>query len=97
MDRSRQPSPQPPYTAVELPVRGVPEDDDDELVAAVPADDVAWVDGPPQPRRGRAQQTVTGVVTQRVVGGLQAVQIDEEHRAQPSAICRRQPVGDSAQ
>ena len=42
------------------------------------------------------RRLVTCVVTQRVVGGLQVVQVDEQHRTQRSATDRRQRFGDPA-
>ncbi|MNU99272.1 hypothetical protein D3C71_894000 [compost metagenome] len=50
-----------------------------ELVAAQAADRVAAAHGLREAPGHRAQQAVADVVTQRVVDGLEAVQVDEQH------------------
>ena len=52
----------------------------DELVAAEPRDDVARAQAFAQARAHLAQQHVAGLVAERVVDDLEAVEVDEQHR-----------------
>ena len=64
------------------PADGVAKDQDDELVAPESSHHAVGAHRTQQSLRGGAQQIVTGRVTQRVVGRLEVVDVDEQHRAQ---------------
>jgi hypothetical protein len=54
---------------------------DGELVAGEPGDDVGGAHPLPHDRGDQANQVVAGVVTVRIVDGLEAVDVDDHHRA----------------
>ena len=56
-------------------------DEHDELVAADPGDRVGLAERRREPRRDGTQQAVAGVVAERVVHLLEAVEVDEQRRA----------------
>ena len=60
----------------------------DELVAAEPRDDVAGPDAAAQARGGGPQHRVAGLVTERVVDDLEAIEIDEQN-GEPAAVAAR--------
>ena len=53
---------------------------DDELVAAVPADDVTGTNTVAQPARHRGEHDVAGLMAEPVVDRLEVVQVDEQQR-----------------
>ena len=55
-------------------------EDDDELIAAQPANAVAQADAHLQPQRNLLQQQIADVVTERIVHVLEPVEVDEHHR-----------------
>ena len=62
--------------------------DDDEFVAAEPRHDVAGTQRVAQPAADFHQQHVAGVMAQRIVDDLEAVEIDEQHRKLPLIALR---------
>ena len=64
-------------------------ENDDEFVAAEPRHDVARAQCMAQPVGDLHQQEVAGVVSQRIVDDLEAVEIDEQHRELPLIAPRR--------
>jgi len=61
---------------------------DDELVAAEAAEQVVVAQALVQARGGRLEQRIAGGVAEGVVDGLEAVQVDEQHRQRAAAIAR---------
>ena len=62
--------------------------DDDEFVAAEPRHDVARTQRAAQPAGDFHQQHVAGIMAQRIVDDLEAVEIDEQHRKLPLVALR---------
>ena len=58
---------------------------DDELVAAEAGDGVGRADRLLEPRGERAQEGVAGVVAERVVDDLEAVEVEQQHRRRMAA------------
>ena len=56
-----------------------------ELVAAQPGDGVARTERPAQPARDGLEELVAGLVPEGVVDRLEAVEVEEQHRAAPTA------------
>ncbi len=71
-----------------IPFRGLLENHD-EFVAAEPRHDVARTQGAPQPVRNFYQQHIAGIVAERIVDDLEAVEIDEQHGKLPLVTARR--------
>ena len=62
--------------------------DDDEFVAAKPRHDVARAQRAAQPARDLHQQHVAGIMAERIVDDLEAVEIDEQHGKLPLVALR---------
>ena len=55
--------------------------DDDELITAVPGNEIAGAHARQQPLRDVAQHPVAGLMAQSIVDALEAVEVDEQHCA----------------
>ncbi len=66
-------------------------DQDDEFVATQPRQQVGIAHAGLDACRDHLQQTVTGIVSQRVVDDLEPVEVDEQHREHAAylALCMR--------
>ncbi len=79
------------------PGSAIPGDEDHELVAARPADEIDSANAGLEAPRDLAQHFVAGTVSERVVDRLEAVEVEEQDREAPAVGLRsrdriRQPL-----